>query len=134
MSSGPPPLPAGAPDDLRAFVAGTRDEVELAPGRAAWLPVPGGLGRFAPKPTVAFPADGEVVVRWGPARLTLELRVRDGRLSVDTSRVPGFLGLVGPIERWVADLDAHAAAQGRRFLPPRRTPSGGVLLATEPNP
>jgi hypothetical protein len=36
---------------------------------------------------------------------------------MDTSDVPSFLGLRGPIDDWVASLNAHLRATGRRLEP-----------------
>ena len=50
---------------------------------------------------------------------------------MDTSGVPGFLGLRGPIERWVDDLNAYFRATGRK-LEPAEAQGTNLILRTSP--
>ena len=51
---------------------------------------------------------------------------------MDTSGVPGFLGLRGPIERWVDDLNAYFRATGRK-LEPAEAQGTNLILRTAPD-
>ena len=104
------------------FVNGERDEVTLSSGRLSWLPTPSAVRLVMRTPETTFSKDrpGHIGVRvkWGPASARLIARVNgDGDLVMDTSDVPGFLGLRGPIDNWVASFNAHFRATGRRLEP-----------------
>jgi hypothetical protein len=130
----PPALPADAPPALVEFVNGERDEVTLASGRLSWLPTPSAvrLVMRAPETTFSKERPGHVAIRvkWGPASARLVARVDDdGDLVMDTSDVPSFLGLRGPIENWAASLNAHFRATGRRLEPAELRGSALTLRA-----
>lgn len=85
-------LPAGTPDELRAFASCTRDDLELTGGPAPWLPVPGAdpdevVVHVAPG--ADDPATAEITVAGGWLNLTLVVAVRDGRLVVEEGLPPG---------------------------------------------
>ena len=71
-------------------------------------------------------------VKWGPASARLVAHVdSDGELEMDSSGVPSFLGLRGPIDDWVANLNAHLRATGRR-LEPAEAQGDKLILRTRP--
>jgi len=71
-------------------------------------------------------------VKWGPASARVVAHVDgDGELVMNTSGVPGFLGLRGPIERWVDDLNGYLRATGRR-LEPAEAHGTNLVLRTSP--
>lgn len=111
-------LPREVPEAIREFVRCRRDRLELDPGRLAWLPRPEGVPiPEGTEPSVTLepgehPGTVNVSVGWGFVSLTLPVSVADGRLRIDTSNIP-FLG--DDISRWVDDLNADLAANGKRF-------------------
>jgi hypothetical protein len=132
----PPTLPPDAPPALVEFVAGKRDEVTLRSGRLAWLPAPSSVRRLVRDPDTTFaldrPGHVRIRVRWGPASARVVAHVdADGELVMDTSGVPSFLGLRGPIQRWVDDLNEYFSATGRRLLPAEAHGSN-LILRTAP--
>ncbi len=132
----PPSLPPDAPRALVEFVEGKRDEVTLRSGRLAWLPAPSAVRRVVRDPDTTFALDRpgfvRIRVRWGPASARLVAHVDDdGDLLLDTSGVPGFLGLRGPIERWTDGLNAYLRATGRR-LEPAEGRGTNLVLRTSP--
>ncbi len=117
-----PTLPPDAPRALVEFLDGERDEVTLRSGRLAWLPTPSSVRLVMRDPQTRFaldrPGHVRVHVKWGPASARLVAHVNDdGELAMDTSGVPRFLGLRGPIDRWVATLNDHLHATGRKLEP-----------------
>ncbi len=91
-------------------------------GRLAWLPAPSAVRRVVRDPDTTFaldrPGHVRIRVKWGPASARLVAHVDDdGDLVLDTSGVPGFLGLRGPIERWVDDLNGYLRFTERRLEP-----------------
>jgi hypothetical protein len=132
----PPTLPPDAPRALVEFVEGKRDEVTLKSGRLAWLPAPSAVRRLVRDPDTTFaldrPGHVRIRVKWGPASARVVAHVDgDGELVMDTSGVPGFLGLRGPIERWVDDLNGYLQATGRR-LEPAEARGSNLILRTSP--
>lgn len=132
----PPALPPDAPLALVEFVAGKREEVTLRSGRLAWLPAPSAVRRVVRDPDTTFaldrPGHVRIRVKWGPASARVVAHVdSNGDLVMDTSGVPGFLGLRGPIERWVNDLNTYLRATGRR-LEPAEARGSNLILRTSP--
>jgi hypothetical protein len=132
----PPALPPDAPPALVEFVNGERDEVTLSSGRLSWLPTPSAVRLVMRPPDTTFSRDpsGQVGIRvkWGPASARLVAHVNDdGDLVMDTSGVPSLLRLRGPIDEWVASLNAHFRATGRR-LGPATLRGSDLILTTTP--
>ena len=132
----PPALPPDAPRALVEFVEGKRDEVTLKSGRLSWLPSPSAVRLVMRPPDTTFALDRpgyvRIRVKWGPASARLVAHVdSDGQLVMDSSGVPGFLGLRGPIDDWVANLNAHLRATGRR-LEPVEAQGDKLILRTRP--
>lgn len=133
----PPSLPPDAPPALVEFVHGERDEVTLPSGNLAWLPAPTAVRLMMmrdPQTTFELDRPGHVRIRvkWGPASARLVAHVDDdGELMMDTSGVPGFLGLRGPIDDWVASVNAYLRATGRR-LQPAEAQGSSLVLRTSP--
>jgi hypothetical protein len=132
----PPSLPPDAPPALVEFVHGERDEVTLRSGNLAWLPAPSAVRLMMRPPETTFaldrPGHVRIRVKWGPASARLVAHVdSDGELVMDTSGVPGFLGLRRPIEDWVASLNAYLRATGRR-LQPAEAQGSNLVLRTSP--
>ena len=105
-------------------------------GRLAWLPAPTSVRRLVRDPDTTFAVDRpgyvRIRVKWGPASARVVAHVDgDGDLEMDTSGVPGFLGLRGPIERWVDDLNAYFRATGRK-LEPAEAQGTNLILRTAP--
>ena len=132
----PPALPPDAPPALIEFVEGKRDEVTLKSGRLSWLPSPSAVRLVMRPPHTTFALDRpgyvRIHVRWGPASARLVAHVDgEGELEMDSSGVPRFLGLRGPIDDWVANLNAHLRATGRR-LEPAEAQGDRLILRTRP--
>ncbi len=110
----PPKLPAGAPKELKDFVACKSMEVDLDPANAGWIPkpelVPDGLA-----PTVTPTANGanavNVAVGWGFVALTLPVSVSDGQLHVDATNMPGKQA----IDDWVKALNDSLKSNGKEL-------------------
>lgn len=127
--TGGPALPDGVDTHVEAFVACHRDRVELAAGPVTWLPMPPGVPRFLGKPRARFAPNGDGVhatVKWGLAQITVQARIDEGFLAVKTN---GFaFGLEGAIERWVASMNDHLEANGRRLDRIMLVGDGAVIL------
>lgn len=134
----PPPLPAGAPPALVAFVGCTTTDVELVDGPIRWLPAPPAVPRrlvrfLAPTLTIAPGTAGEgasLAVGWGPVRLRFTGTVIDGELVVAPQgrAAPGLGEVVAGFDRWVTQLNRWLQAGGWELASPTVT-AGRLVLA-----
>jgi len=140
VPDGPPPLPGDLPADLRSFVECRLDQVVLAGGKAAWIPVPPVLkstvGRFL-KPSATItplptPGTARLAVKWAIVGLDLVGSVEDGRLAMrPEGQASGLLGEVyAGVDGWVRSLNDWLAANGYRLAPLEVTP-GRIALRKE---
>lgn len=110
----PPKLPAGAPKELKDFIACKRMEVDLDPAQAGWIPkpelVPDGLAPTV-TPTVTGTNAVSVAVGWGFVALTLPVSVADGQLQVDATNMPGKQA----IDDWVKSLNGSLKSHGKEL-------------------
>ena len=134
-------LPPNLPADLRAFVDCTGDVATIANGPIAWVEIPpnvrGMLGGAAqPELDVSpgpEPGSALLQIRAGWVSATLLASVVEGRLTIDTSKLPllapGSLGT--EIGRFVEALNGRLAANGKAFGPPAFGPAGMTLTKVE---
>lgn len=113
------PLPDGAPEALREFVACSTDRVELDMHDRAWLPKPPHVPD-ALVPTVTIdddwtPERATVAVHFGPIVIHLRVEIVDGELRVHTGRMPFGIGheITDGIHAWVDAVNATLAANGK---------------------
>jgi hypothetical protein len=114
---GPPPLPANADPALVEFVGCHTEQLTLASGSVSWLPMPPAVPSFLGHPHAAFARAGTAVivtVRFGLLSLKLRAEVVNGTLVAKVEGKRSF-GLRDAIERWVRDVNAHLAANGRKL-------------------
>jgi len=115
----PPKLPNKAPQALKDFVACTRDDVELDPTDAGWIPKPKDLpDSLTPSVEVepgAMPNTASVSVGYGFVSLTLPVSVVDGHLQVDASNLGVIDGLPQDIGDWVRQFNDVLDANGKRL-------------------
>jgi len=134
----PPPLPKHAPAGLEDFAACRTERLELAEGKADWLPSPPGVGGLFP-PKVRIRAttatEAEIAVGWAVARLRLRAAVVDGELVVEPkgARVPLLGDVYDNIDQWVSQLNRWMAANGWRLGPPAIA-NGRLTLVKERRP
>lgn len=130
-------LPANLPADLRAFIECTGDVATIANGPIEWVEIPanvrgllGGAARpelqVGPGPT---PSSAILQVRAGWVSATLPAAVVDGRLRVDTSKLPMLAprSIAADIERFVEALNGRLAANGKGLAAPSFG-AGGMTL------
>jgi hypothetical protein len=132
-----PSLPAETPADIRAFIECRASEVTLRNGPVEWVRLPaaarGFVGDARPELTIrAGDAAGtaSVNVTVGPVSVNLPAAVRDGALVIDTGKLPFWAprSVGEELRRFVDELNAWFAANGRQLGPPRFDASG-VMLA-----
>ena len=124
------------PDDLRGFLECHVDSATIRNGPVEWLEIPQNvramLGGKSPELTItAGPAPGTAIlsVRAGWIGATLPAAVVDGKLSVDTSKLP-FLAppsIARDIRRFVDELNGRLAANGKALGTPTIGPDGMTL-------
>ena len=130
-------LPASVPADLRAFVECTGDEATIANGPVTWVEIPPNVrgmlgGATHPDLQVspgAAPSTAILRIRAGWVSATLPASVVDGRLAIDTSKLP-FLApasIKQDIQRFVAALNGRLAANGKALGEPAFGPGGMTL-------
>jgi hypothetical protein len=130
-------LPPNLPADLRAFLECTGDVATIANGPIAWVEIPAnirGLLGGAARPELKItpgsgPSSALLQVRAGWVSATLPAAVVDGRLRVDTSKLPMLAprSIAADIERFVAALNGRLAANGKALAPPSYE-AGGMTL------
>lgn len=130
-------LPASVPAELRAFIECTADAATIANGPVTWVEIPrnarGMLGgavhpelQAAPGAT---PSTAILRISAGWVSATLPASVVDGRLAVDTSKLP-FLAppaIAIEIRRFVEAINARLAANGKALGEPTFGPEGMTL-------
>ena len=130
-------LPPNLPADLRAFLDCTGDVATIANGPIEWVEIPanvrgllGGAARpelqVSPGPT---PSSAILKVRAGWVSATLPAAVVDGRLRVDTSKLPMLApgSIATEIRRFVDALNGRLAANGKALAPPSFNADGMTL-------
>jgi hypothetical protein len=134
-------LPSNLPEDLRAFLGCRADRATIRNGPVTWVDIPPSaramLGGVT-NPDLAItpgPAAGlallHVKAGWLSARLPAA--VADGRLRIDTSKLP-FLApksVRADIERFVDELNARLAANGKALGEPSFGPEGMTLTKVD---
>src|SRR5688572_27900707 len=124
--SQPPPLPASLPQELRDFIECRSDSTTIANGPVAWVVLPdaatGILGKAAPELTIT---PGEPVgtatlrVKLGFMSVSLPTAVVDGKLAIDTSKLPFWAGSVkGDVASFVDGLNEWLASNGKLLAAP----------------
>ena len=134
-------LPPNLPADLRAFLECTGDVAIIANGPIEWVEIPpnvrgllGGATRpelhVAPGPT---PSSALLQVKAGWVSATLPASVVDGRLSIDTSKLPMLAprSIAADIERFVDALNDRLAGNGKALARPSFGPAGMTLKKVE---
>jgi hypothetical protein len=130
-------LPPNLPADLRAFIDCTGDRATIANGPVEWVEIPpnvrGMLGGAArPDLTVVAgraPSTAVITVKAGWVSATLNATVVDGRLAIDTTKLP-FLAprsIATGIQAFVTALNGRLAANGKRLGDPTFGPEGMTL-------
>jgi hypothetical protein len=130
-------LPPNLPEDLRAFLDCRADRATIANGPVTWVEIPpnvrgmlGGVTR--PELTVTpgnAPGSATLKVKAGWVSATLPAIVRDGKLAIDTSKLP-FLAprsIATDIQRFVEELNGRLAAKGKALGEPSFGPEGMTL-------
>jgi len=130
-------LPPNLPEDLRAFLECRADRATIASGPVEWVEIPPNVrgmlgGATRPELTVTpgpAPATAFLQVKVGWVSATLPAMVRDGKLAVDTSKLP-FLAprsIATDIQRFVSELNGRLAANGKALGEPTFGPEGMTL-------
>lgn len=136
MTAAPPPLPAGLPQDLRDFVECRSTRATLANGPMTWLELPPeARGFLGGKPPVL-----DIQARGGPGEATLSIKagfisvsvpaaVTNGRLSIDTSKLPFWApaGIAAEVDRFVGSINGWLAQNGYALGEPTFGPEGMTL-------
>jgi hypothetical protein len=134
-------LPSNLPDDLRAFLDCTVDRATIRNGPVTWVEIPSGArgmlgGAVHPELTIApGPIAGtaylQVTAGWVSARLPA--MVSGGRLKVDASKLPLLApkSIKSDIERFVDELNARLAANGKALGEPSFGPDGMTLTKVD---
>jgi hypothetical protein len=130
-------LPPSLPADLRAFLDCTSDVATIANGPIEWVEIPanvrGMLGgakqaelQITPGPG---PSSALLRVRAGWVSATLGASIVDGRLRIDTSKLPMLAprSIANDIGRFVEALNGRLAANGKALAPPTFG-AGGMTL------
>jgi hypothetical protein len=130
-------LPPTLPADLRAFLECTRDVATIANGPIDWVEIPAnvrGLLGGAARPELqvtpgAAPASAVLQIRAGWVSATLPASVVDGRLRIETSKLPMLAprSIAVGIERFVEALNGRLAARGKALAAPSFGPQGMTL-------
>jgi hypothetical protein len=134
-------LPSSLPEDLRAFLECTGDRATIRNGPVTWVEIPasarGMLGGVAhPDLTITpGPEAGTAYlhVKAGWASAKLPAMVSGGRLRIDTSKLP-FLApksVKVDIERFVGEINARLAANGKALGEPSFGPDGMTLTKVD---
>ena len=134
-------LPLNLPEDMRAFLACTGDVATIANGPVAWVEIPPnvrGLVGGAAHPELhvtpgAAPSTAILRVKAGWVAATLPAAVVDGRLSIDTSKLPMLAprSIATDIQRFVEQLNARLAANGKAHAQPSFGPSGMTIIKVD---
>lgn len=124
------------PEDLRAFLECRGDSAIIRNGPITWLEIPQNvramLGNKSPELSVTpgqKPGSAILSIKAGWIGATLPAAVQDGRLAVDTSKLP-FLAppsIKREINRFVEELNGRLAGNGKALGPPSIGPDGLTL-------
>ena len=130
-------LPPNLPADLRAFLDCTGDVATIANGPIEWVEIPvnvrgllGGASRpelqVSPGPA---PSSALLRVQAGWVSATLPASVVDGRLAIDTSKLPMLApaSIAIEIRRFVDALNGRLAANGKALATPSFGADGMTL-------
>lgn len=137
--SQPPPLPPELPDDLRDFIECRSASVTIADGPMAWVRLPdaasGFLGRDT-RPVLTVrpgrtPGTADLSVKLGFLSASLPAAVVDGRLVIETSRLPFWApaSVADDIAAFVDSLNGWLASNGHELGVP--TFDGGGMTLTK---
>ncbi len=132
----PPPLPDTLPQDLRDFIECRADSATIANGPVAWVQLPdaasGILGKAAPELTITpgEPAGTATLrVKIGFMSVTLPTAVVDGKLTIDTSKLPFWApsSVKGDVALFVDGLNEWLASNGKALAAPTFGDAGMTL-------
>jgi hypothetical protein len=137
-------LPPNLPEDLRAFIECTGDRATIANGPVEWVDIPANVrgmlgGASRPELTVVqgqAPRSAILTVKAGWVSATLTATVRDGKLAIDTSKLP-FLApksIATGIQEFVTALNGRLAANGKALGEPSFGPQGMTLVKVPAGP
>jgi len=134
-------LPPNLPADLRAFLECTSDVATIANGPIEWVEIPAnvrGLLGGASQPELeitpgAGPSSALLRVRAGWVSATFPASVVDGRLAIDTSRLPMLApaSIANDIRRFVDALNGRLAANGKALAAPSFGADGMTLTKVD---
>ena len=134
-------LPPNLPADLRAFLDCTGAVATIANGPVEWVEIPPNVrgmlgGATRPELQVSAgptPSSAVLQVRAGWVSATLPASVVDGRLRIDTSKLPMLAprSIAADIERFVEALNGRLAANGKALAPPTFGAAGMTLTKVE---
>jgi hypothetical protein len=142
----PPALPPGLPADLRDFIECRTETATIANGPMTWVQLPDAASGFlgkgsAPVLTVkagSVPGTAELSVKVGFLSATLPAAVREGRLQIETSKLPFWApgSVAQEITGFVASLNGWLAANGYQLGKPTFDAAGMTLtkVRTSPTP
>jgi hypothetical protein len=130
-------LPASVPPDLRVFLDCKADAATIANGPVTWVEIPPqarGMFGGATHPELQVtpgqaPSTAILRISAGWVSATLPASVVDGRLAIDTSKLP-FLAPASigiEIRRFVDAINARLAANGKALAEPTFGPEGMTL-------
>jgi hypothetical protein len=134
-------LPASLPAELRAFLDCTGQVATIPNGPIEWVEIPAnvrGLLGGAAQPDLQItpgpgPASALLQVRAGWATAKLRASVDDGRLVIDTSKLPMLApkSIGTEIRRFVEALNDRLAANGKALGPPSFDERGMTLTKVD---
>ena len=134
-------LPPNLPADLRAFLDGTSDVATIADGPIEWVEIPAnvrGMLGGAKQPGLqvtpgATPSSAVLQIKAGWVSATLLASVVDGRLVIDTSKLPMLApgSIAADIRRFVDALNARLAANGKALAAPSFGAQGMTLTKVD---
>ena len=134
-------LPPNLPVDLRAFLDCTGAVATIANGPVEWVEIPPnarGLLGGARHPELQVtpgpgPSTAVLRIKAGWVSATLPASVVDGKLAIDTSKLPMLAprSIAADIQRFLAALNDRLAANGKALGPPSFGPGGMTLTKVE---
>src|SRR5215218_7702628 len=130
-------LPPNLPPDLRAFLECTGDVATIANGPVPWVEIPANVrgmlgGATHPDLQVSpgsTPSTAMLLIKAGWVSATLTATVTDGRLSIDTSKLPMLApsSIAREIRAFVDALNGRLASNGKALGAPAFGPAGMTL-------
>ena len=134
-------LPPSIPEDLRAFLDCRVDQATIANGPVTWVEIPANVrgmlgGATHPELTVSpgsAPATAVLQVKAGWVKATLPASVVEGRLAIDTSKLPFMAptSIARDIRRFVDEVNDRLAANRKALAPPTFGPAGMTLTKVD---